>query len=88
MFLHLCARCDIIAGIVFYVGFARNSRGFQVADGGICSLPAETGPCRGLFPKWYYDSGTKSCKEFTYGGCDGNKNKFDDQAACMAACGQ
>ena len=76
-----------MVGVVFYVGFSRNTRSVQAANNSVCSLPAETGPCRGAFPKFYYDSSSKSCKSFTYGGCDGNGNRFDTVAECMAACG-
>lgn len=80
------SRSDTIVGVVFYLGFSRNSRSVQATDAK-CTLPAETGPCRGLFPKFYFDSSSKSCKGFTYGGCDGNGNRFDSEAACKAACG-
>ncbi|XP_078346267.1 trypsin inhibitor-like isoform X2 [Oculina patagonica] len=77
----------LVAGVVFYVGVSRNTRSVEAADSGRCSLKPETGPCRGLFPKFYYDSSSKSCKSFTYGGCDGNDNRFDTDKECMAACG-
>ena len=76
-----------MVGVVFYVGFSRNTRSVQAANNSVCSLAQETGPCRGAFPKFYYESSSKSCKSFTYGGCDGNGNRFDTVAECMAACG-
>jgi len=35
---------------------------------------------------YYYDVPTASCKIFNYGGCGGNKNKFDSPQECMDAC--
>lgn len=51
-----------------------------------CSLPADIGPCDGIETKWFFNSVTKMCKEFTYGGCDGNDNRFNDKASCEMAC--
>lgn len=43
---------------------------------GTCSLPKVVGPCKALFRRWYYNSETKLCEEFNYGGCQGNANNF------------
>jgi len=52
----------------------------------ICSLPSDPGPCEAIFVKWFYNAETDSCEEFTYGGCDGNRNNFDSQANCEEIC--
>lgn len=52
-----------------------------------CMLPSETGPCRALQPKYYYDSRVGVCDVFGYGGCGGNQNKFDTGEECEARCG-
>ncbi|KAI9586508.1 protease inhibitor-like isoform X1 [Glossina fuscipes] len=51
-----------------------------------CSLPKEVGPCRGSKLNFYYDSEAKTCKEFFYGGCQGNANRFDTQEECQQLC--
>ncbi|XP_060076821.1 uncharacterized protein LOC132556426 [Ylistrum balloti] len=51
-----------------------------------CDLPLVTGPCRGAFPKYGYDTASKACKEFLYGGCDGNANRFDSKELCENSC--
>ena len=45
-----------------------------------------TGRCRGYFRRWFYDSQTKACQEFVYGGCEGNPNNFETQTACEDKC--
>nr|XP_022309696.1 chelonianin-like [Crassostrea virginica] len=53
-----------------------------------CSLPKKPGPCRGFCPRYYYDSNTDSCHEFTYGCCGGNANNFKTNALCENGCKQ
>lgn len=52
----------------------------------ICLLPKAEGPCLGQYPRWYYDYVESSCREFTYTGCQGNKNRFVDKNTCEKAC--
>ncbi|CAN2389124.1 Collagen type VI alpha 3 [Pristimantis euphronides] len=52
----------------------------------VCKLQKEVGTCREFILKWYYDSGTKSCARFWYGGCGGNENRFNTQKDCENIC--
>ena len=36
--------------------------------------------------RWHFDAATSSCRQFTYGGCGGNKNNFVTARACRTAC--
>ncbi|KAH9509809.1 Mambaquaretin-1 [Bulinus truncatus] len=53
---------------------------------GPCSLPVDSGPCDGLFIKYYYNTQSNTCESFNYGGCQGNANKFDTIRECKRRC--
>jgi len=42
--------------------------------------------CEAAFPRFYYNSATKSCEPFIFGGCDPNGNNFETKAKCEATC--
>jgi hypothetical protein len=44
------------------------------------------GPCDAAIPAWWHDPATGVCVPFTYGGCEGNANRFVSLDACQAAC--
>lgn len=51
------------------------------------SLPGvQTKPawCRAYFRSWSFEAG--ECKEWVYGGCGGNGNRFYTKEACDKAC--
>ncbi|TDH14753.1 hypothetical protein EPR50_G00024050 [Perca flavescens] len=52
----------------------------------VCTLEAETGPCRASMPRWHFDMSQRRCVRFVYGGCAGNRNNFDSEEYCMAVC--
>lgn len=43
--------------------------------------------CHALHRKYFFNSETKKCEQFTYGGCGGNDNRFDTQEECEKHCG-
>ena len=51
-----------------------------------CKLPKDVGPCKALDPSWYFEAQTGDCKEFGYGGCGGNENRFSSEEECRDAC--
>ncbi|XP_049750916.1 protein AMBP [Elephas maximus indicus] len=52
-----------------------------------CNLPIVHGPCKGLFQLWAFDAAQGKCILFTYGGCQGNGNKFYSEKECKEYCG-
>jgi len=51
-----------------------------------CQLSPERGRCKAARQKWYYDSSTGECRDFTWGGCGGNANKFATKTFCERVC--
>ncbi|GFO28193.1 kunitz/bovine pancreatic trypsin inhibitor domain protein [Plakobranchus ocellatus] len=52
----------------------------------ICRLPSKTGPCKAAIPRFFYDAKSGDCRQFIYGGCDGNANNFGTISECRSAC--
>ncbi|KAM9820064.1 amyloid beta (A4) precursor protein a isoform 2-T2 [Neosynchiropus ocellatus] len=52
----------------------------------VCWANAETGPCRAMFSRWYFDRQEGRCVQFIYGGCGGNRNNFESEEYCLSVC--
>lgn len=52
----------------------------------VCSLPREQGNCLAYIERWGFDTASKRCVQFIYGGCGGNGNNFETKAACEQRC--
>ncbi|MEW6002834.1 MAG: DUF2330 domain-containing protein [Nitrospirota bacterium] len=50
-----------------------------------CLLQPDSGPCKGLFWKYYFNQKTKKCEKFAWGGCDGVV-PFETQQECENLC--
>lgn len=51
-----------------------------------CYLDKQQGPCKQALNRLYYDPRANTCKEFIYGGCEGNDNNFNTFEECENAC--
>lgn len=67
---------------VFCIGLIKSD---EIGD--ICGKPKDTGPCKAIHPRFYFDSYEQNCKEFIYGGCLGNENNFEELSDCEDKCG-
>jgi hypothetical protein len=54
----------------------------------ICGLPIDTGPCTEKKPAWYFNAEKGACTAFTYGGCEGNANRYETEEQCERQCGK
>ncbi|KAJ8004247.1 hypothetical protein DPEC_G00156830 [Dallia pectoralis] len=52
----------------------------------VCLASAETGPCRAMLARWYFDRKEGRCVQFIYGGCGGNRNNFESEEYCLSVC--
>jgi len=50
----------------------------------VCTRPFDPGPCHALVPVYAFVDG--ACVMRTYGGCEGNGNRFERLEQCMATC--
>lgn len=70
-------------------GAAPGAAGETAAGGAgsdACDLPIETGPCDASIFLFAYDKAAGKCRGFTYGGCEGNANRFQTIQACHQQC--
>ncbi|CAG9833510.1 unnamed protein product [Diabrotica balteata] len=51
-----------------------------------CSLPQDSGNCANSTVKWFYSTVRHQCKQFRYGGCGGNDNRFASKQTCEETC--
>jgi hypothetical protein len=51
-----------------------------------CQLPVDIGTCQDFVMNWYFDTASKRCHQFNYGGCGGNENRFQTEAECEGRC--
>ncbi|XP_067682195.1 carboxypeptidase inhibitor SmCI-like [Haliotis asinina] len=76
----------------FYGGCGGNANNFKTiaeceeACIPVCNLKPEVGRCRARIPRFFYDSDSGTCKEFSYGGCGGNANNFKTIEECEDRC--
>jgi len=52
-----------------------------------CLEEMREGPCNAHLYRYFYNSATKSCSMFVFGGCRGNENNFETPEECMKSCG-
>ncbi|XP_016363355.1 collagen alpha-6(VI) chain-like [Sinocyclocheilus anshuiensis] len=51
-----------------------------------CFMKQDVGPCSDYVFSWHYDIQQNECIHFWFGGCGGNKNRFNTQEECEALC--
>eukprot|EP00118_Oscarella_pearsei_P021540 m.242242 g.242242 ORF g.242242 m.242242 type:complete len:752 (+) comp40218_c1_seq5:739-2994(+) len=77
-------------------GCKRGNPDIQVVKNGECKYsgvcltnkpaPPKRNPCRGFFPRYYFDFTTGSCEKFIFGGCFEGNNSFISEEECEKTC--
>ncbi|XP_039264911.2 papilin-like isoform X1 [Styela clava] len=52
----------------------------------VCEQPKEQGPCEAAIQRYFYNTNTRMCELFRYGGCQGNDNNFASALECERKC--
>ncbi|XP_071181081.1 protease inhibitor-like [Mytilus edulis] len=66
--------------------------GAQAGTGGttikknVCNQRKDSGPCGETDIRFFFNSKTEQCEEFTFGGCKGNANNFRTKEVCIKHC--
>ncbi|KAJ8960147.1 hypothetical protein NQ318_003867 [Aromia moschata] len=75
-----------VLAVVLALGFVECRPATKDDPQVMCRLPEARGHCRALLPRWRYDPAAGKCRQFHFGGCDGNGNNFSSQKECTAVC--
>ena len=51
-----------------------------------CTLAPEVGPCRARIRAYFFNTTSRRCERFFYGGCGGNANRYRTADECAASC--
>ncbi|CAH3170321.1 unnamed protein product [Porites evermanni] len=70
--------------VIFLLNFASD---YVKARPDFCNQDADPGHCMAYIPRFFFDQHDGKCKEFIYGGCEGNRNNFEKLQDCQNTCG-
>ncbi|TGZ55941.1 hypothetical protein CRM22_010265 [Opisthorchis felineus] len=51
-----------------------------------CFEDPNPGICNAYIPSYFYNASVEDCQSFIYGGCYGNRNRFETVDECLEAC--
>ncbi|BFZ05867.1 hypothetical protein BsWGS_08906 [Bradybaena similaris] len=75
------ACCVLLLGFLCLQAFSQVG-----ARPSLCNLPPKAGWCYLNMERYFYNTKTRKCQQFVYGGCGGNLNRFYNIEACKKTC--
>ncbi|XP_051992203.1 tissue factor pathway inhibitor 2-like [Xyrauchen texanus] len=70
--------------VFFIITVLQSAVGLQPKE--VCLLQVDEGPCDDDIKRYYYNTITQECEEFSYSGCGGNLNRFKSMVECRKTC--
>ncbi|XP_051527101.1 tissue factor pathway inhibitor 2 isoform X2 [Myxocyprinus asiaticus] len=74
----------IYISLLFIITVLQRAVGLQPKE--VCLLQVDEGPCDDAITRYYYNTITQQCEEFSYSGCAGNLNRFKSLVDCKKTC--
>uniref|UniRef100_A0A8C2IHV6 Tissue factor pathway inhibitor n=1 Tax=Cyprinus carpio TaxID=7962 RepID=A0A8C2IHV6_CYPCA len=76
--------CDLLGGLLLIAAVLQSAVGLQTKED--CLLQVKAGTCNDDIQRYYYNTLTQKCEEFSYSGCGGNANNFKSILECKKTC--
>lgn len=78
--------CDLLGGLLLIVSVLQSAVGLSLQPKEVCLLQIEEGTCNDDVHRFYYNTISQQCEEFSYSGCGGNQNNFRSFLECQKTC--
>ncbi|XP_065148030.1 tissue factor pathway inhibitor 2 [Paramisgurnus dabryanus] len=77
--------CDLLGGLLLIIAVMQRAVAGRL-NKEVCLLQVDEGPCDDDVNRYYYNTITQMCEEFSYSGCGGNLNNFKTLMDCRKTC--
>ncbi|KAL1481725.1 hypothetical protein MTO96_015306 [Rhipicephalus appendiculatus] len=68
--------------VILFLGSALAATDFEKE----CVPKKDTGLCKGMLVRWWFNTESGKCELFFYSGCGGNDNRYEFVEECEAHC--
>ncbi|NP_001035185.1 tissue factor pathway inhibitor 2 precursor [Danio rerio] len=78
--------CDLLGALLLFISVLESAVGLTLQPKEVCLLQIEEGTCNDDIQRFYYNTISQQCEEFSYSGCGGNQNNFRSFVECQKTC--